>query len=218
MDAAIAAAEDWTTREPSRADAWFYLGAAYGARVQWRVLRVERLAAARDGKRIKESLDRALALDPQMEDARFGLGLYQYLRRHRASDREVPSLSAVPSWRQSAGRPERHDRARRSTVRSAGRSRVSAALDLFLVRTTAAAGTRLLRHLQNEYPRNPLFPQRIAEVQVEYFHDPSASLAAWQALADAAEAGTVGEAAAALARARLGAAEQLDALYRLIAH
>ena len=36
-----------------RAEAWFYLGGAYGARVQWRVLRGARLAAARDGKRIK---------------------------------------------------------------------------------------------------------------------------------------------------------------------
>lgn len=42
--------------------AWGYLGAAYGARAQWRVLRLERLPAARDGKRIKESLERALEL------------------------------------------------------------------------------------------------------------------------------------------------------------
>ena len=37
-----------------------------------------KLAAARDGKRIKEALERALALDPQLEDARFGIGLYKY--------------------------------------------------------------------------------------------------------------------------------------------
>jgi hypothetical protein len=43
-----------------------YLGAAYGTRVQFRVLREQRLSAARDGKRIKESLERALALDPSM--------------------------------------------------------------------------------------------------------------------------------------------------------
>ena len=38
----------------------------------------ERLSAARDGKRIKEALERALALDPTLEDARFGIGLYKY--------------------------------------------------------------------------------------------------------------------------------------------
>ena len=75
-DAAIAAVEAWTRREPERAEAWFYLGGALGARAQWRVLRGERLAAARDGKRIKEALERALRLDPSLEDAYVGLGLY----------------------------------------------------------------------------------------------------------------------------------------------
>ena len=56
---AIAEAERWTAAEPERAEAWFYLGAAYGARAQFRVHRVERLAAARDGKRIKQALERA---------------------------------------------------------------------------------------------------------------------------------------------------------------
>jgi len=47
VDAAVAAMEAWTRREPERAEAWFYLGGAYGARAQWRVLRGQRLAAAR---------------------------------------------------------------------------------------------------------------------------------------------------------------------------
>src|SRR4026209_2448217 len=50
---AIAAATVMAQAEPQRAEAWFYLGAAYGARAQYRVYRTERLAAARDGKRIK---------------------------------------------------------------------------------------------------------------------------------------------------------------------
>ena len=64
--------------EPNRAEAWFYLGAAYGVRAQFRVYRVERLAAARDGKRIKDALEQALALDPAMHDAEFGIGMYRY--------------------------------------------------------------------------------------------------------------------------------------------
>ena len=47
-----------------RAEAWFYLGASYGARAQWRSLRGEQVAAARDGKRIKESLERAARARP----------------------------------------------------------------------------------------------------------------------------------------------------------
>src|SRR6185369_6621654 len=78
IDAAIGSTEAWTTREPEHAEAWFYLGGAYGARAQWRVLRRERLGAARDGKRIKEALERALALDPRLQEAYFGIGLYHY--------------------------------------------------------------------------------------------------------------------------------------------
>src|SRR5688572_17718997 len=78
VEAAITAADAWTRREPRRAEAWFYLGGAYGARVQWRSLRGQQLAAARDGKRIKDALERALALDPGLQDAWLGVGLYHY--------------------------------------------------------------------------------------------------------------------------------------------
>jgi hypothetical protein len=77
-DDAIEECTRWADSEPQRAEAWFYLGAAYGARVSFRVQRGERLAAARDGKRIKEALERAYSLDPQLDDARFGVGLYKY--------------------------------------------------------------------------------------------------------------------------------------------
>ena len=77
-DRAINDALRMTEAEPQRAEAWFYLGAAYGVRSQYRVYRDERLAAARDGKRIKESLERAIALDPAMHDAEFGIGMYRY--------------------------------------------------------------------------------------------------------------------------------------------
>ena len=78
VNAAIAEAERMTQANPDRSEAWFYLGAAYGVRAQFRVHRVERLAAARDGKRIKASLERALAIDPAMHDAEFGIGMYRY--------------------------------------------------------------------------------------------------------------------------------------------
>ena len=59
VERAIRTTEAWTERAPDDAEAWFYLGGAYAARVQWRVLRDEKLAAARDGKRIKQALERA---------------------------------------------------------------------------------------------------------------------------------------------------------------
>ena len=67
-DEAIAAIDEWTTREPMRAEAWFYLGGAYGARAQWRVLRGERLSAARDGKGVKRMME-------MVQSSRFGVSL-----------------------------------------------------------------------------------------------------------------------------------------------
>src|SRR5262249_44645757 len=78
VERAIGSTEAWTAPGPRHAEAHFYAGGAYAARVQWRVLRNEKLAAARDGKRIKQALERAIALDPGLEDAYFGIGLYQY--------------------------------------------------------------------------------------------------------------------------------------------
>ena len=75
VERAIRTAEAWSDRAPQDAEAWFYLGAAYGARVQWRVLRGEKLSAARDGKQIKEAMERAIALEPGLDDAYFGLGM-----------------------------------------------------------------------------------------------------------------------------------------------
>ena len=75
---AVASAERWTTLEPRNGEAWFYLAGAYAPVSQWRVLRGERLAAARDGKRIKDALERALELNPMLQDAWFGIGLYHY--------------------------------------------------------------------------------------------------------------------------------------------
>src|SRR5262249_9129488 len=77
-ETAIAQSQQWADREPQRAEAWFYLAGAYAPLVQWRVYRGERLAAARDGNRIRVALERALALDPTLQDAYFGIGLYHY--------------------------------------------------------------------------------------------------------------------------------------------
>jgi hypothetical protein len=44
----------------------------------------------------------------------------------------------------------------------------------------------LLRSLDERYPTNPLFLQRIAETYDDYLHDARASVAAWQTLIDRA--------------------------------
>jgi tetratricopeptide (TPR) repeat protein len=208
---AVAAAEEWTAREPDRAESWFYLGGAYGARVQWLVLRGERLAAARDGKRIKESLERALELDPDLSDARFGIGLYKYYADVApVLARFVRFLLLLPGGDREGGL--------RDMVEARDHGRLlhgEADYQLHWIylwyEEQPEQGLALLESLRRRYPHNPVFRQRIAEVQLEYFHDRAASMATWLALAADARAGRVAEPSLAIARAHIGAAEQLDA-------
>ena len=209
---AIASSDAWTRREPRRAEAWFYLGAAFGARVQWHVLRREYLAAARDGKRVKDALERTLQLDPSIEDANFGIGLYQYYADIApAAAKILRVLLMLPGGDRTEGL------ARMLRARDKGQVLRGEAdyqlhvIDLWYEQEFGRA-RRLLEGLARRYPRNPLFLQLIAEVDDVYFHDPTASLEGWRGLLGRAQRGEVREAAIAEARARLGAAAQLDAL------
>jgi tetratricopeptide (TPR) repeat protein len=214
VEAAIAATAAWTTREPTRVEAWFYLAGAYGARAQWRVLRGERLAAARDGKRIKEALERALALDPDMTDAYFGLGLYLYYADVApAAIKILRWILLLPGGDRTRGLEDMLHARRAGTL-----VRGEAAYQLHLIylwyEKEPPRALALLQELRARHPRNPHFRQAIAEVQDVYFGDVRASLDSWQALLDAARDGRVAEAGLAGAAARLGVARQLDRLGR----
>lgn len=211
VDAAITACERWVDREPERAEAWFYLGAAYGARVSWRVERGERMAAARDGKRIKESLEHALEIDPSMADARFGIGLYKYYADVApAAARFLRFLLLLPGGDKRAGLADMQ-------MASAEGQLVAGEADYQLhwiylwYENEPQQALELLERLHARYPANPHFLQRIAEVRAEYLHDPAASLAAWRKLATTAARS--GAPLIAEVQGRLGTAEQLDVLF-----
>lgn len=208
VERAIAATDAWTRREPERAEAWFYLGAAFGARVQWRVLRGERLAAARDGKRIKEALERALALDPELHDANFGFGMYRYYA-------DVgPAALKLLRWMLLLPGGHRADGLRR-ILEARDQGQVvggEADYQLHLIYLWYEKRSRdaiaIIRRLQGRYPHNPLFYEIEAEIHDKYFHDTKASLAASMRLLALADAGRVHEARLASVRARLNIAVQ----------
>jgi hypothetical protein len=212
VERAIASADAWASREPASAEAHFYAGGAYAARVQWRVLRNEKLAAARDGKRIKQSLERAIALDPRLDDAYFGIGMYQYYADVApAAAKFLRFLLLLP------GGDRREGLAQMQRVRTRGRLlQGEADYQLHLIylwyekRADLAAG--LLDALRDRYAANPLFAAALADVQDRYHHDIPASLETWRALLADARAGRVNEAELAAAQARLGIARCLDTL------
>jgi len=209
-DSVIAAVEAWTEREPMRAEAWFYLGGAYGARAQWRVLREERLAAARDGKRIKTALERALALDPALQDAYFGIGLYHYYADVApAALRMLRWMLLLPGGDRLEGMREMQ------RARSEGQLLQSEAdYQLHLIylwyEKQPQRALQLLRGLRDRHPRNPLFMQLIAEIQDVYLHDLRDARQTWQTLLDAAHARRTAEPAMTEAAARVGLASVLD--------
>jgi len=210
---AVGGMEAWTAREPERAEAWFYRGAAYGARAQWRVLRGERVAAARDGKRIKDALERALALDPGLQDAWFGIGLYHYYADVApTAAKMLRFLLFLPGGDRKQGLAEMR-RARDNGALLRGEIDYQLhVIDLWYERDPKHA-IELLEGLRRQYPANPHFAQTIAEVQETYLHDSAGSLRTWRELADSARAGRVRQASMALAIARLGLAAQLDRLF-----
>lgn len=211
VDQAIDDISAWTDREPMRAEAWFYLGGAYGARAQWRVLRGERLAAARDGKRIKDALERALSLDPTLQDAYFGIGLYHYYADVApAAAKFLRWLLLLPGGDRDAGL---HEMLQAREGGALIRSEADYQLHLIYLwyEKQPQRAIELLRELRARHPRNPHFLQLIAQVEDLYLHDTAASLRSWQQLLDAAHAGRVAEPQLAETVARLGLARQLDA-------
>lgn len=212
VEAAIAAAQAWTVREPQRAEAWFYLGGAYGARVQWRVLRGSRLAAARDGKRIKDALERSIALDPMLTDAYFGLGLYHYYADVApAVLKMLRWLFLLPGGDRSAGLEEMlRARGTGALVRSEADYQLHIVY-LWYEKQPARAVERL-GELHKRHPHNPHFLQAMAEIQDFYIDDTRASLRSWQTLLDAALRGQVAEPRMAESMARVGIASQFDQL------
>lgn len=206
--AGIASAMRWTEREPNRGEAWFYLAGAYAPLSQWRVLRGERLAAARDGKRVKDALERALALDPSLQDAWFGIGLYHYYADVApAALKVLRFLLLLPGGDRIQGlREMERTRERGELLRGEADFQLHWLYLWYEDRPERAL--ELLRGLDARYPTNPLFLQRIATVEHEYFSNHQASAASWQALLDRAARGAVSLPALADARGRVGLAAE----------
>jgi tetratricopeptide (TPR) repeat protein len=214
IDDAIAAIESWTQREPLRAEAWFYLGGAYGARSQWRVLRGSRLAAARDGKRIKDALERALALDPGLTDAHFGIGLYRYYADVApAAVKMLQWLFLLPGGDRFGGL-DAIDKARKGGLLLRSEADYQLHLIYLWYEKQPDSALELLEGLVERHPRNPHFQQAVAELHDVYRSDAEASLKTWQSLLDAARADRVAAPEMAETAAQLGIARQLDRLSR----
>ncbi|HEY3382742.1 MAG TPA: hypothetical protein VGK32_13290 [Vicinamibacterales bacterium] len=213
IDRVVEATERWVGREPRRGDAWFFVGAAYGLRVQFRVLRGERVAAARDGKRIKDALERALAQDPTLQDAYFGIGLYHYYADIApAALKLLRWMLLLPGGNRVQGLQEMV-RARDRGELLRGEADFQLHLIYIWYERDADQALKLLGGLRTRYPHNPLFLQAIADVQRVYLHDEAAALDTWRALFNQARQRRLSFPEMSEARARIGIGIELDALF-----
>jgi tetratricopeptide (TPR) repeat protein len=212
INASIASAEAWAAREPGRAEAWFYLGGSYGTRVLLRGLRAQYLAAARDGKRIHDSLQQSVRLDPTLQDAYFGLGLYHYYAAIApTAARVLRFLLLLPGGDRAGGLREMEQTRSRGML-----LREEADYQLHLIylwyERQPMTALRLIEGLRARYPHNPIFPLRLATVQSDYLRNHRAALDTYRALFDAARAGRVAAPAMSEVHARLGMAHEMDML------
>jgi tetratricopeptide (TPR) repeat protein len=212
-ESAISASEAWTEREPDRAEAWFYVAGSYAPLVQWHVLRGQRVAAAREGKKIKDALERALALDPTLTDAHFGIGLYHYYADVAPTSAKILRfLLFLPGGDRAEGMKEMLE------VRDHGellRGEAEYQLQILYLWYEHQPGKaiEILQQLDAAYSSNPLFLRQIADIRDTYFHDHPASAAAWRGLLARARAGRVHAPERTDVRAHLGLAVELDAMF-----
>ena len=212
INAAIRSAEAWVAREPKRAEAWFYLGGAYGTRVLLRGHRRQYLSAARDGRRIHDSLQLAISLDPSLGDAYFGLGLYHYYAAiaPRAA-RILSRLMFLPGGDRAGGLKEMEQTRSRGLLLRGEADYQLHLIYLWYERQHATA-LRLIEGLRTRYPANPVFYVRLAEAQGNYIRNHQAALATYRSMLDAARAGRLAMPTASEVHARLGMAQEMDAL------
>jgi hypothetical protein len=168
------------------------------------------VGAARDGKRIKDALERSLALDPELQEAYFGIGLYHYYADVAPTAAKILRfLLLLPGGDRTEGMREMlRAREHGALLRDEADYQLHV-IDLWYEKQPQRA-LDLLTQLRDRHPRNPLFPQLIARAQDLYLHDLAGSLRTWRSLLDAARAHRVAYEALAEIRARLGMASVFE--------
>ena len=161
------------------AEANYYRGAAEGFRARGLAARRHFIRALPDAAASLRHLKAALALDPELEDARLGLGMYHYF-----AARMPPA--AKPFARLLTGEPGDRDKGLSelwTVANSSGAARMEARAVLSMILSKNdeadwAGAEKLLAELMTRYPRNPVYRLRrvyVAERREEW--DKAAALA-----------------------------------------
>ena len=167
IDLAITKAEARIKAHQDEALNYFYEGLAYGLRSQLEALRDHALATARAGKRLRSLSLAALKLDPNLNDAWFGVGLYNYFVDTLPTYVKMlrflillPGGDRLEGLRQMA---QAMDKGQLVTAEAKFHlaKNYSRSLDRQYARSL-----ELFRQMQQQYPHNPLWKLLVGSVEL----------------------------------------------------
>jgi len=167
VELAIGKAETRLNAHQDEARSYFYAGLAYGLRAQLEALRDHVLATARAGKKLRNlSLD-ALKLDPTLEDAWFGVGLYNYFEDTLPTYvKMLRFLILLPGGDRLVGlRQMQQAMEKGQLVTSEARFHLAKNYSRSIDRQYARS-LELFRQMQQEYPHNPLWNLLVGSVEL----------------------------------------------------
>ncbi len=164
---AIAKAEARISTQEDAARSYFYGGLAYGLRAQLEALRDHALATARAGKKLHSLSLEALKADPTLQDALFGVGLYNYFEATLPTYvRMLRFLIMLPGGDRELGLRQMEQAMEKGQL-------VNSEAKFHLAKNYSRPIDRqydksleLLRQLQHEYPHNPLWKLLAGSVEL----------------------------------------------------
>jgi len=150
-----------------------------------------------------------VSLDGSLQDAYFGIGLYHYYAAVApAAVKMLRWLLFMPGGDREGGLREMQ-RARDQGALLRGEADFQLHWLYLWYEHQPERSLELVKGLDARYSSNPLFLQRVAQIQHDSLHDHAASIKSWQMLLDRANAKQVEAADMAAVRARIGLAQEL---------
>ena len=145
-------------------------------------------------------------------DAYFGLGLYHYYAAIAPRAARILSMLMFLPGGDRAGGLKEMEQTRSKGLLLRGEADYQLHLIYLWYEKQPMTALRLIEGLRTRYPTNPVFYLRLAEVQGNYIRNHQAALQTYRSMLEAARAGRIAAPALSEVYARLGMAQEMDAL------
>ena len=207
----IASGEAWVSREPNGRKRGSNLGGVTAQRRALRGLRGQYLRRPETASAFTircSSRSRWIVARRRL----FRAGPVSLLRGHRArAARIISMLMFLPGGDRAGGlREMEQTRSRGMLLR--GEADYQLHLIYLWYERQHSTALRLIEGLRTRYPHNPVFYLRLADVQGNYVRNHQSALQTYRSMLDAARAGRIASPVMSEVHARLGIAQELDAL------